>query len=213
MAASALIAEDTRAASLALGLPMPSPTPAAEQWLAALPTAVGCARRFVCDVLERWQMHSAIPAADRAVANLVADAVRTTGFDVQRPEPIELIRLDLKLIKVMVCYTNNRLLIEVWDTDSTPPAQIARERHQEKARSRTHYVPDVGGKVVRVELIDIQPETHDTQRLPLPRRNRRPPPTMPAEDSDRPTWAETDPVVLQKILDGLRGLGTGDPPA
>lgn len=187
MAALALTAADTRSVSLAPGPPMPPPPPAAEQWLAALPTAVACARRFVRDALERWHLHSAIPAAEQAVAELVTDAVRTTGVDVHHPEPIDLIRLNLKLIKIMVSHRRDAVLIEVWDTDSTPPEQQIKPK---SSPLRTHYLPDIGGKVVRVELPFGNPAG--------------------VEDSDSPTWTETNPIVLQRILDRLRELGPGN---
>lgn len=73
-------------------------------------------------------------------------------------------------------------------------------------------LPPTGGKVVRVAL-EIPPvgSLEDTQELALPRRAGLPRGQVPPVPA-RPVEMITDPVLLQRVLDGLRQLDTDDPP-
>lgn len=196
MAAVALATEDPGRASPAPEILITGPLPVArqvdEQWLVALPTAIECARRFIRDALERWQLSDTIGAAEHVVAHLVSDAVAATGVLIRRPEPIELIRLKLNWIKVTVRRASDRLVIEVWDTETAATALSDLGELPGFTILRDHYLPDFGGKVVRIVLSRTSLAASDTQRLALPRR----------ASSDEP-WVSNNPVVLQRVLDAL----------
>jgi hypothetical protein len=194
------------------------PQPTDEQLLAALPSAVTCARRFVRYTLETWQVRGLIDEAENVVAELVTDAVAATGLGIEHPTYLDLHGKQLGLVNVRLALVDDRVLIEVWDADRTPPwprepaAELAGADPSgavAKGRSWNCYFPPTGGKVVRIEL-EIQPSIEDTQVLALPlgvgvrRRARLPPPASPID-------VVTDPVLLQRLLDGLRRLPTDRP--
>lgn len=196
--------------------PQPSvsgPRATDEQLLAALPSAIGCARRFVRFTLERWRLFDLIDIAETAVAELVRDAVAATGVTVEHPSYLDLYDKHLNLVALQLHLTDIHLVIQVWDADPTPP--WPREPAPEQARSLRFYLTPLGGKVVWVALeIPAALRNEEAHRPALPRRAgypRRPIPPAPA----RPVRAMTDPVLLERVRDGLRRLGTeplGDGP-
>lgn len=202
--------------------PQPPPSLSMEdQLLAALPSAVDCARRFVRYTLEQWRLHNLIDTAEIVVAELIGDAVAATGIVIEHPSYLDLYDKQLTLVDLRLQRLGTRVLIEVWDTDPTPPwprepapgrAEASSPRAAARVQSRTYYLPPPRGKVVRVEL-EIPPDgsLEDTQELALPRRAGRPHRQMfPAPA--RPVEIMTNPVLLQRVLDGLRQLDTDEPP-
>lgn len=205
-----------------LTMPVPPPPPLQrmdEQLLAALPSAVGCARRFVRYTLERWRLQSLIDTAEVLVAELVGDAVAATGIVIEHPSYLDLYDKQLNLVGVQLQLIGTDVLVEVWDADPTPP--WPREPAPERADTdslhtvprveyRTYYLPPTGGKVVRVEL-EISPASSvENMDLALPRQagfRRRQLFPSPA----RPVEMMADPVVLQRVVDGLRQLNTDGP--
>lgn len=198
--------------------PKPGPQPTDEQLLAALPSAVTCARRFVRYTLETWQVSGLIDEAENVVAELVTDAVAATGLGIEHPTYLDLYGKQLGLVNVRLALIGDRVLIEVWDADLTPPwpreaaAELAGADPSgavAKDRSWNCYFPPTGGKDVRVEL-ETPPSIQDTQVLALPlgvgvrRRTKLPPPALPVD-------VVTDQVLLQRLLDGLRQPPTAQP--
>jgi hypothetical protein len=188
------------------------------QLLAALPTAVDCARRFVRFTLERWRLHSLIATAEVVVAELVANAIAATGIDIERLSYQNLNQARLNLVDVRLRLIGGRVRIEVWDSDPNLPeprhadADVA-DRSPEALGFRvwSFHKPLTGGKVVRVELgIPPAGSLEDTEELALPRRDgffdRPTPPALTA-----PIEVTNDPLVLQRVLDGLRRWNPGEP--
>lgn len=200
--------------------PGPGQQPEDDQLLAALPSAVTCARRFVRYTLETWQVRGLIEEAEDVVADLVWDVVAATGIVIEHPSYLDLYGQELSLVDVRLALIGSRVRIDVWDADPTPPwprepttdlAGADPSGAVAKGQSWSCYFPPTGGKVVRVEL-EIPPagSMEDIQVLALPRREgirRRmelPPPV-------RPINVVTDPILLQRLLTGLRQLPTDQP--
>lgn len=189
-----------------------------EQLLAALPSAVGCARRFTRHTLEQWQIHGLADAAEAVVAELVSDAVARTGIAVEHPGYLDLYGKRLNLVAVRLLMIGDHVLVEVWDADSTPPWPRrkeppggARTRTQPGVRATTYDLAPTGGTVARVEL-DISPAEvlDDTQKLVLPRRTGFP--RQPLPPPARPIDVVDDPDLLRRVLDGLHRRRPDDPP-
>lgn len=190
--------------------PIPVPRAADGQLLAALPSAVGCARRFVRFTLERWRLFGLIGTAEAVVAELVTDAVSATGIAVEHPGYLDLYDKQLNLVELRVHLTDTHVVLQVWDTD--PSAPWPREPALELPRSRNFYLPPHGGKVVWVALeISLALRHEEARRPALPRRAgypRRAVPPAPVH----PVRAMTDPVLLERVRDGLHRLDP-QPPA
>jgi hypothetical protein len=91
------------------------------QLLAALPTAVGCAQRFVRYTLERWGLFVLIGTAETAAAELVGEAVSATGIAIEHPSYLDLYDKRLNLVDLRLHLIGTHVVIEVWDADPTPP--------------------------------------------------------------------------------------------
>lgn len=168
--------------------------------LAAVPTAVSCARMFVEAVLIQWGASALLDQARAVVTDLVADAVESTGVtetDI-RWWTIE----HLNLIKVRILGLDASIVIEVWDSDTEPPISKASSRD---AHRWNYFHPRTGGKVVWCEMeIPQRSDAPDRTReipSPLPRRKRRPSP-----GPSHPVATERDPELLRRVIDGLRSL-------
>ncbi|MEO6087018.1 MAG: hypothetical protein ABIQ18_28290, partial [Umezawaea sp.] len=125
-----------------------------EQLLAALPSAVGCARRFVRYTLQRWRLQSLSDIAEVIVAELVGDAVSATGIVIEHPSYLDLFDKQLNLVGVRLQLIGTSVLVDVWDADPTPPwpREPAQERAETgsvptapRAEYRTYYLPPTGG--------------------------------------------------------------------
>ncbi len=78
--------------------------------LAALPNAVGSARRHTRDLLPRWDLAALTDTAELVVSELVTNAVKAVGAT--RP----LTTVELRLVP-----TRASVFIEVWDPNPAPP--------------------------------------------------------------------------------------------
>lgn len=133
--------------------------------LAALPTAVGCARRFVRHTLQAWLLYDDPElgdAVDLVTSELVTNAIQATGFI----EPVlrysDLYDRRPGLIVVRLSAADLSVVVEVADGDPTPPvvqeptldAESGRGLFLVEAISTAwgHYYPPGGGKVVWAEL-------------------------------------------------------------
>jgi anti-sigma regulatory factor (Ser/Thr protein kinase) len=172
--------------------------------LAALPTAVGCARMLVRFDLGQWGVRAVMDEAELVVSELVTNAVKTTGVMDTEPRWTEL--TDLALLKVRLVLTQSSLFIEVWDRDPTLPvlkeptldAESGRGLFIVEATCRRWDVfhPRSGGKVVWGEL----PIPHGTfTPTGLPKRH-------PAPGPRRPSEVMQDPELLRRVRDGLNKL-------
>jgi anti-sigma regulatory factor (Ser/Thr protein kinase) len=84
--------------------------------LAALPTAVPCARLHARQVLWEWRLGGLSEVAELVVSELVTNAVQATAGR-QMPAPVRL----------RLSSDGSRALVEVWDADSRPPQPRAVE--------------------------------------------------------------------------------------
>jgi anti-sigma regulatory factor (Ser/Thr protein kinase) len=95
--------------------PVPHPSPPHNFLeLAAVPTAVACARLHARNMLWEWGLDWLAPDAELLVAELTANAVKAT---VARHQAAVRLRLSCD---------GARVLIEVWDADPCPPAAAER---------------------------------------------------------------------------------------
>lgn len=180
-----------------------------EQLLAALPSAVGCARRFARHTLEQWQLQDLADTAEAVLATVVGDAVARTGLIVEHPGYADLYGTPLNLLAVRLRAIGERVLIEVQDDDATPPwprdekAPVAEPGHSRLGASPVAYDRGrTGGTVARVELgISLAGTLDDTPAPGLPQR-------IPARrllsSSGGPIDVERDPNLLQRVLKGLQ---------
>ena len=182
----------------------PSPGVTCEITLAALATAVGCARLFVRSTLEALGLDALADDTQLIASELVTNAVKTTGIAHQSPRWSE--RSDVALIRMRLVVLGGGLLVEVWDRDSAPPRPEHGEDPEAEggrglliveslSRRWNFYHPAEGGKWVWAEL-EIFPKPG-----PLPKREWSwvPP-------SARPTRVVSDPEVLRRVRDRLKRL-------
>ena len=166
--------------------------------LAAVPTAVVCARLLVRYQLQEWRIsQQLVSTAERIAEILVTQAVATTGITELHPtfskayDHLTLLVIRLRLLA-------QSIVIEVWDSSPEPPTPFP-----SMAGVRSNYYPRrTGGKVVWCELdISRQSLLDDTIELPppLPRRKPNIGPPHPIERMN-------DPAILRQVLEGLQAL-------
>lgn len=78
--------------------------------LGALPTAVPCARLHAKHVLWEWRLDHLAKTAELLVSELVTNAIHASA------------RLNGPPVRLWLFSDNRRVLIEVWDGDTRPPA-------------------------------------------------------------------------------------------
>jgi anti-sigma regulatory factor (Ser/Thr protein kinase) len=172
--------------------------------LAALATAVGCARLFIRSTLQALGLDHLAEDAEVVASELVTNAVQATGITHSSPRWSEL--HNLALIRLRLVVMGDGLIIEVWDRDAAPPKprqETALDAEggrgllivESLSRRWNLHCPTEGGKWVWAEL-EISPEFG-----PLPRRDRSQAP--PPVGSSR---ASGDPAVLRRVRDGLKRL-------
>lgn len=171
--------------------------------LAALPSAVNCARLLVWSTLSAWQLdRRCIDAAEHVVDELVTHAVRTTGVTADQPMYRAAFD-DLRLIRVLLRIMPQSMVIEVWDSSTEAPEEsLGTSPGLSRSKDWSYHVPSRGGRVVWCVLpaFEAQPET---MQLPvvLPQRTRQ-------SYGGQPAQIMCNPVVLQRVLDGLKSLGS-----
>jgi anti-sigma regulatory factor (Ser/Thr protein kinase) len=130
--------------------------------LAAVATAVPCARLFTTHCLRRLGIRGDLAdTAEIIVSELVTNAVKATGTT-RRLSALAVLNTRLSLINVSLRLTSTSLFIEVWDRDNQPPLLGQPAPDQESGRGlllvaglskQWGYCPtDQGGKVVWCEL-------------------------------------------------------------
>lgn len=126
--------------------------------LAALPNAVGTARRFVTSQLRKWDLDRLAEDCELVASELVTNAVVATG---SRTVPTGYVKLHDQTpatIVVQLRLTWYRLLCEVWDGSPQPPVPAAVSALAEGGRGLhliavyatgwNTYTSPAGGKVV-----------------------------------------------------------------
>jgi anti-sigma regulatory factor (Ser/Thr protein kinase) len=90
--------------------------------LAALPNAVGTARRFVVAQLHKWGLDALADDVELVTSELVTNAVQEVGLDIVPADYAELHDARPPVIVLRLRLTVRRLLCEVWDPSPHPPA-------------------------------------------------------------------------------------------
>jgi anti-sigma regulatory factor (Ser/Thr protein kinase) len=126
--------------------------------LVTLPTSPFWARRYTRSFLDSCKGMSKDTAetAELVVSELVTNAVRFAGNPASTPRYSE--RANASLISLSIRHFREGLLIEVYDTDSTPPVRFRAEEYAESGRGLmlvealskewSYFFPPGGGKVV-----------------------------------------------------------------
>lgn len=83
--------------------------------LAALPSAVPCARLHAKNVLHEWHLGSLADTVELLVSEIVTNAVRASATVAQHD-------IGLPITKVWLTSDGRRVLIQVWDSDGRRPA-------------------------------------------------------------------------------------------
>ena len=172
--------------------------------LAALPSAIGCARLLVRSALKGWDLDPRCAnAIETAMDELVVHAVATTG--VIEDLPLYHPAFDhLSLISIKLRLTPDTAQIEVWDSGDLPPASQLSESSVIAACQRWGYdLPGAGKRVVWCLVATFPHMDRDTQ-AELPRRVPRP---VSRPVAAEPVEAMRDPHLLERVRDGLRRLG------
>lgn len=89
--------------------------------LAAVPTAVSAARRYVRDELTRVGLSALIEDAELVASELVTNAMLATGVVATDPAWAEL--EGLAVIRIRLVFTQSGVIVEVWDRDTSLPVQ------------------------------------------------------------------------------------------
>nr|WP_272919797.1 ATP-binding protein [Streptomyces sp. SID5468] len=170
--------------------------------LAAVPTAVSCARMFIRHTLTCWKLSRLTETAELIASELVTNAVKATGITTPQPSWGEL--EGLQLLRVRIHASKDSIVIQVWDADGEPldlPTAGADEEPESGrglfivksvARQVGRFYPRSGGKVVWAEL------TLEPTVPPLPRRAAKKPASI--------YLPKPDPDLLRAVLTGLRSL-------
>ncbi|MGI9004085.1 MAG: hypothetical protein ACR2GH_20960 [Pseudonocardia sp.] len=127
--------------------------PAHDLTLVALHTAIRFSGLFARFTAQRWCLRPLGDVAERVAAELIARAVETTGNPDPCPRYSEL--GELRIIGIRVSATDSGLLIEVWDSDPTPPHESYLDDHLsavEEISQQWSCYPINSGKVIWAEL-------------------------------------------------------------
>jgi hypothetical protein len=183
--------------------PPPLPRQAASDLtLIALHTAIRFSGLFAKCSAQRWGFRHLSGAAERVAAELIARAVETTGNPDPNPRYTDL--GELRVIGIRISVKGNALLIEVWDSDPTPPRDSYLDSHLsavEEASQRWSCYPHSGGKVMWAEL--VAPQQRQAGELPQRTAGRycNPEPETPAQPPP-------NTALMRRVLDGLQDLDT-----
>lgn len=135
--------------------------PAHDLTLVALHTAIRFSGLFARFTAQRWGLHLLEDATEQVAVELMARAVETTGNPYPCPRHNEL--GELHIIGIRVSATDSGLLIEVWDSDPTPPHESYLDDHLsavEKISQQWSCYPFNSGKVIWAELASHASSTY-----------------------------------------------------
>lgn len=163
--------------------------------LAAVPSAIGCARLFTIYTLACWCLDNhTIDTAEQVAGELVTHAVETTGITDGQPF-YDAVYDDLTCIRIQLRLVDHNVFINVWDCDCTPPVVDANNRPADahlrnvvQASQRAGYThPVSGGKSIWCQLV-----AHPAWPVP-----------------DMLATSQPNLNLMWRVLNGLRKLNTG----
>jgi hypothetical protein len=183
-----------------------TPGPAADGVeLTALHTAIRFSGLFAKFTAQRWGFRHLADSAQRVAVELIARAVETTGNPDPHPRYSEL--GELHTIGIRVSVKGSGLLIEVWDSDPSPPQNSFLDSHLstvEEISQRWNYRPCNGGKVIWAELAPRPVQSPQ----PLPQRAAG---RFSFPKPEAPVTTLQEVPLMQKVLDGLHRLDSRCP--
>ena len=126
--------------------------------LAALPTAVPCARLHAKNVLHEWHLGALADTVELLISEIVTNAVRASATVAQHG-------IGIPTTKVWLTSDGRRVLIQVWDSDGHRPARQEAGLTAESGRGLLlvqtlsaewgYYTPDgQAGKIVWALCMD-----------------------------------------------------------
>ncbi len=173
--------------------------PANDLTLIALHMAIRFSGLFTKFTAQRWGFRHLSDAGERIAVELIARAVETTGNPDPNPRYTDLD--ELYTIGIRVSRKDNGLLIEVWDSDTTPPQESYLDDHLSTVAEINHqwncYQPHNGGKVILAELAVSQERKAGEQRTTG--LYSYPEPETPVEPLQ-------NTALMRRVLDGLHRL-------
>jgi anti-sigma regulatory factor (Ser/Thr protein kinase) len=171
--------------------------------LAAVASAAGFSRLLARTTLQQWELTRMVDDSEMVISELVTNAVEATG--VTDPHPQWRALANLAVIRVRLLLYDTRLIIDVWDRESTAPVLKEAVPEDEYGRGLSivdalctrwdYFYPQTGGKVVWAELAI---PVYDLLPPSLPKRQQSPLAANSGTD-DMPA-IET----LERVLAGLR---------
>lgn len=169
--------------------------------LAAVLSAVGCARRFVTATLRQWGRADLIETAELLTSELVTNAVRATGVLKATIDPDEFD--ELNMLRIQIEARDSSTFVSVWDCDPTMPVAVLHDLDDERgcglllvdamSKRWSCYPSPAGGKVVWFEL------GMPTTGAGLPKRTWRTAIRLPTE-------VMCDRAMLLRVRDALTSL-------
>ena len=171
--------------------------------LAAVPSAVRCARVFVRACLRQWGLASLAEDSELVISELVTNAVQATGITEAEPRWSQLD--GLAVIHVRLVLSDRSIVIATWDRNPGPPVPAEPGTDSENGRGlaivaalcqRWDYTAAQGGKYVWAELA-IPPGALTPSGLP---RRILGPVVVPVPG------AGVGLDVLRRVLQALRNL-------
>jgi hypothetical protein len=186
------------------GVTSPAAAPRTSQLsLAAVPTAVGCARLFVRAVLEQWRLGRLVDTAELLTSELVTHSVAAAGG--AHPPTAGGLVADVCLIQVKLTQVADDLVVSVWDRDMRPPdvPQAGSDAPggrgiqlvQRMSKRWGYHFLETGGKII---WCVVGAMSHSTPcGLPI-----RMPAVLPAPRAE----IEDDPVLLRRVIEQLRRI-------
>jgi anti-sigma regulatory factor (Ser/Thr protein kinase) len=172
--------------------------------LAALASAAGFSRLLARTTLRQWGLTRIADDSELVISELVTNAVEATGITDPQPRWQEL--ANLAVIRVRLLLYDTRVIIDVWDRESTAPVLKEAVPEDEYGRGLPivsalctrwdYFYPQTGGKVVWAELA-IPP--HGLTLNWLPKR-------LPISELYSPTPSIQSPELLCRVRDGLKCL-------
>ena len=172
--------------------------------LGAVATAAGCSRLLARSTLQQWGLIRMADDSELVISELVTNAVMASGLTDTQPRWREL--TNLAVIRVRLLLYDTRIIIDVWDQESTVPILKEAVDEDEYGRGLSivdklcvrwgYFYPQAGGKVVWAELV-IPPH-----KLTLSGTLKR----SPTPELYSSTAAIQSPELLCRVRDGRGNL-------